>query len=437
MSSGTVATVSLAAVPLIGVGALGYAVGTGVASIAIAAANQLQSDYQKAKAEMAAQAARVAAENLQWATEAAQRGRAASDLMARFAQPEGDAAALYTRNRLAQLAKRAESAGAADLAKEAELLLEEAGKDPASVLDRLFRLAEAVDLAMTQRAKAAPNSAPTAEALFDAFDDELEPLTFGEKKAKSQCEDQSRRLRQMASTNPAMAIQGLELLRAKVRRLARESLIEAETQRKERGRRLELVGEIVSRLRAVASCGAAPTESRAAEEAMKSFSAYLARPGGGSVRDLEGFLQKAEALFKQCQERLDLAVSAAIVQDIVSSALLERGYKISAVPSEAEASGLVSLDQNLGLTFEIDRDGQIRTEAVALNPESAEPDSASEERVCALVDEIYASLRNKGVAVKERGRRRRKPSEKLPVVNLSQTDAPRHAQTPNARTLPR
>lgn len=424
MSSGSVAVVS--GVGLIAPLAIGGAIvggaGYGIAQLAYAMAQQLQKDYEQAKADLQSRCASEEAARTAWIGEAAIRERDANAFIDALGYAPIDATTDYIRNRLTSLIARARSAGHLEQVSEGEHLFALAGHDAESILDDVLSYAAKIDAAVGRSVAGStqPEPAVVLELMFAAFEQELEDTKTGlQLGIQLEFGNQLDRLRKVGASQPNVALQGLSLLQAKARRLVRESLKAASATQKSNAHRREVVTEVVAKLRAVAACPGAPAYADRAQRALQDLANFLRRPDTGSPRELEAFLAKAEALFVQCQQALDAAVTSAIVQETVSEALLQRGYVISQVPPEFGANvqqSLVALSDQLGLAYSIDAFGQLRTEAVAFADIATEPDEAAEETICKLVDEIYASLRKKGAEVREQGRRRRKTGERLRVV---------------------
>jgi len=114
---------------------------------------------------------------------------------------------------------------------------------------------------------------------------------------------------------------------------------------------------------------------------------------------------------------------AEYVSSQVTDVLLSLGYQINHLPPErpSGSAGCVALlDSSIGVQFRVEADGRLRTEAVALTESASGSGEEVEERVCALVDQVLQSLRQRPECrVRERARRRAKSGERLRVLKLA------------------
>lgn len=250
-------------------------------------------------------------------------------------------------------------------------------------------------------------------------------MDLGEAHAKALKGLQARalELEALAQAEPAVVLQGLDLLeerlRGELRQLGQKEKAKSELATKMR----QLVGTISARAQAVLAQELLPESRERAQALLKQLAVQVAQTPV-LLESLETLAREAEELFVQTEEAISEMAVQEHLQDQVSQVLGSLGYRVTMASSGEEEANLVAvLDSELGLQIKVDGKGQLSSEMVAFSEASSVVDDVAQERVCQLMDEIYAGLRRRNLKVQEKKRRNLKVGrDKVKVVQAKARD---------------
>jgi hypothetical protein len=239
-------------------------------------------------------------------------------------------------------------------------------------------------------------------------------------------------LANMATRNPDVAVQGMTLLRERVRRELREQTTARQQRAASAAELRALVSDALAKLQALITQQELPEMRLQAEALLSELAAVLA--GASDPRDrLQALTDTATALFDDCRRALEERAVSAYVSEQVRDVLLSLGYQVSMVPADTadEAPALVvPVDQRVGVSFHTDAAGHMKTAVVSFDADHPEADAQTKPKACALVEQVLTTLREREWHVREKYRITVKAGERLKVVSLPKADAQAAAAAP-------
>lgn len=262
---------------------------------------------------------------------------------------------------------------------------------------------------------------------IEAFRDDLALSILAEDRFRKNREFLECRLEELAAVapvQPSVSLQSLRLLRERFRGEIKRIAHESTAQRKNAIRVRELAGQISAQAQAVLRQSYFSGQHTKAEQILKRVSAEVAvSPVQVSV--LERLADEARALFEDTERLLDEKAAAEYLQDQVGRVLGNLGYRVSEATNGEDQSRMVAvLESGLGVQFNIDGKGNLSGEMVAFSEGFAEVDAYAEEKVCDLMDAIFAGLRRGNHVVKERKRHHFKAGKhRVQVVSLREENS--------------
>lgn len=414
--------------PAVAVGAAGFAVTAG----AIAAARKLRCDFETAKVEFEDRCLQDEVADMAVANQQAMMAMTVSAFGASIEASSLNTTQAFIERSLGDLIARAEEQGLEEVSRKASELISQAKSDSsAEVLQAYFALCDQVD------------SVPSAnrnQSAFDALKAEISLFaasSAGQERLHAQLNEQLAKLEAVGDRSSAVALQGVDNLKARVRReiagrAERDALAVAERHQKKAA-----VAEAYAMIRAIMQSSDDLSEQSQAEALLNQLGAAFQKGAPPTVSELEALLAKARSLFTKCEKRLEETAAHAYVADSVKDVLLNLGYQVSEVPSEIatrDPGCMVSLDGDSGVVVSVAPDGRMLTEMVAFNSNGLDPDEVAEKKVCQVVDLILEGLKKRDIEMQERSRKKLRPGHRLRMVKKAKAQELTAATQTKARS---
>jgi len=422
----------LALMPAVAVGTAVFGVSAG----ALLAAKKLRCDFEQAKSEfeMRCREDELAAQNV--SQKAALRAMSASLFGAGIEAGNEHTTIAFLNRTLQDLAARARDAEQPEIAARAFELVEQVSEDSAKdILDAYFSLSDEFEA----NAIAAGKSAEGIRAAFAALRLEIQSsILIENEKLQTQLEAQLAKLETAGDDNVKVAQQGLANLKSRVRREISDQQDRIAREIQDRHDRQELVAETYAMHRALIQASDDTDEVSRAHSLLSALGAAFQQGAAPQISELEALLSKTRTLYKKCEARMDEVAAHAYVADSVKDVLLNMGYAVSEVPSEIatrDPGCMVSIDGDSGVVVSVDQNGRMLTEMVAFNQSGIDPDAEAEKKVCAVVDDILAGLKQRNIDMQEKNRKKLRPGHRLRVVKKAKTEEVAAASVPKARTV--
>lgn len=404
----------------------------------IGLAQRLQQDYQAAlanfhercNAQDAAQAAARAEHHAADATASALAGLTITGDTATATQ--------FLEQHVAHLAQR--MTGVTDSGLHAQLAhlqhtLAATPDDFATLFSQYQRLNEALATAIAQRGTPQERLQALQAEIVQLHAELASPLLAADDCAelRAQCATQLEALAQLEPRQWSMAAQGIALLRSRIRR---ELALRAEAlqQRAHASAHLrELTNELLAKLQTLAQQTELPDFAQQAQALLARVGTAMEQITVADLAPLEQLKEEADALFTATTTALEEQAVTSYVSDQVTDVLRSLGYQVAEIPADhQQATTLVTpLADDIGLEIRVDGQGHLGTHMVALSDDAAQRGHASQEKVCALVDEIFTALRHRDIGVRERFRSSLATDESLPVVAMPAMES----ETPATRQV--
>lgn len=397
----------------VGVAAAGAVVGAYAAYRMI---DQLHKDFQAGLEEFKEREAAEVGHRRYLEQELQETSARTTELMERMEAAEiFDANREFLLHRLAQLEETVAPLEHAGLREQCEKLRAEiaSGEQPLETqLEALRKLAEDVSAAVL------PTTA-AYDAECDAIRDEIgSPLLAGAALADLRKEllNQLVSLKKVGVRQRALAKQGLALLRQRVYREMRQQaeLQQARLQQAE-ARRL-LVGVMSAKLHALSRLTDLPAFTASARQMQARLAQILAAGGEQELDDLAELGRQTDYLYDTCERTLQQHLVIEYISDQITDVLVSLGYRVQCVEEEGGERLIANIDNAVGIRFNVAEDGQLGAEMVALTPEAAAHGLESQEKICGIIDQVFAGLKSKDLPLRERFRSKLKPGEQLKVV---------------------
>lgn len=303
------------------------------------------------------------------------------------------------------------------------LAVEEQPLELSAHFEQYRLLAERAATLFAEQADDARVATTLSEELAAIREEMDSPLLAGDEYTdlREQLQQQFAALEAVLAGHRDVAKQGLVLLR---RRLHRELQMAAD-HRQVRIRQAEeirlQVGESLARLQAILRQEQLPDFNRAAALLLERLSETLSRATANDNAEIRQVAVEVDALFTACAKTFEEQTIAAYLEDQISEALTTMGYQVSQLPPEgltAQRALVAAVGDDLGLEFHVDGHGRLGTEMVALSEDAASAGHDAQERVCTLVDQVFAALNAHECAIRERFRSSLRPGEQLRVVEM-------------------
>jgi hypothetical protein len=147
---------------------------------------------------------------------------------------------------------------------------------------------------------------------------------------------------------------------------------------------------------------------------------------------LETLAGEADKLFANTGDQLRQLALQIYLESQVLEVFTQLGYRASMVEdlSLSQSGIIATLDTGHGVEMQWDGTGHLSSELVAFSSSSADVAPHLQEKVCALMDDVFEALRSRGCVVREKKRRHFKQGErKLRIVKAPQRRAVASDQT--------
>ncbi len=403
--------------------------GLGLAYAATKVVQKLHADYEAALAdfkrrEVEAQARQHAAQ-----VQYMQATADAESLATAMAAAGAEASQVFVAASLEQILLAAQQNEMAEIHAKAQALLNALKENPNSedLAQAAVKLTAELHTAIGKLSTT--KATPAVKQLFDVARIEIGTLQTVE--YRDSFLEQLTKLEALAVDETSVAMQGLANLRERSAKMI-HAQIEAQAEKEQRR---ELTGQAVAMLQALSKMEDAP-ERKEAVAMLVAIGTLFSSGTAPSINDLQGYVNKAKALFDSCTNRLELAAKSAYITDAVADTLTELGYKVSHVPAEGNEGCLVSVAQDTGMMVMVDKEGNLKTEMVAFDNDATVPDDEMQEKVCSLVDQVFEGLRKRDIQIQEKIRRSFKKDQKLKVVEKPEVETPAAATKPKERAIP-
>jgi len=393
--------------------------GLGLAYATFKVAQKLRSDYQSAlQAYAARQAAHSEATRI-WAQQNEMAmSIAVEKSLAVESTGESIAASQFVSASLQEVIQMAQTSELESFRLMAQELMRQLAGDtpPEALISAALKLRADLHTELN-RAAAKGKAAPEIKQMFAAAKEQIQMVEAQEERA--QLVQQLEKLEALPVEEHRVALQGLTVLSERTGKILQAQIAAEET----RVQRREITSQAVALLQALSKVPDAP-EAMEAVSQLEKLNAAFASAKNPTLKDLQAYLDKAQALFDACEARLKAAMTSAQVTDTVAEVLLEMGYSVSHVAEEGSEAYMVTLDDSTGMMVTMDRAGQLKTEMVAFTEAAREQDLESQEKVCSLVDEIFDGLRKRDIQVKEKFRKTMKHGKLKLVAKPQEATAP-------------
>ncbi|HEY3378434.1 MAG TPA: hypothetical protein VGL77_13165 [Armatimonadota bacterium] len=287
------------------------------------------------------------------------------------------------------------------------------------------RLAEEIATVLLTRRATAPLPDELANALALLRGEIAAPLLAGDACAalREDLAAQLATLEQLCQRQPAVAGQGLALLR---QRLRRELHVRAEQQAAReasaKAQRL-LTTEMLAKLQVLSQQNTLPEVTARATALLGRMQVALQSTHTDDPAPLRTLAQDVDALFHACGQALEEQAAAAYLSGQVTEVLLSLGYAVTQLPTDAAPGKhfVAEMGKQIGVEFKVDGTGRLGTHMVALSEDAVQSGEQAQEHVCALVDQVFTALRQRQLRLRERYRSSLAPGEGLPLLQLPET----------------
>ncbi|MDQ7793700.1 MAG: hypothetical protein RDU89_04685 [bacterium] len=404
----------------------------GAARGAGAVASALHQEYRRAREELEARAQgererRSEAQRLH----ETQAGEVAGLAARTVVEPEADAAMLMLRHGVIQLGERLAATGSCQPEVRARYesfrarLAAGSGPVPDLVQEygRLWAdLARARDSATT--------TVPAGDSLAEdlaAMRDEIAlgfPNTPRWRRVRESLAARVDDLERLAASEPAAARQASVLLSRRIHRELRECARGEEADRRAARQVRSLVADLTAKLTAVQAHPELPARVEQATGLMRRLGSA---PGSGTEEYRNALLRlgaEVDELYQACEADLARREAGEAVGRHVRDALLALGYRVTVVPpGDSPVDAFIApVTDGVGVEFSVGAGGQLRTEMVSLSESAVTAGAGAQERACALVEDVYRALRQRGAEVREKYRRHLAEGELLRRVVLAERE---------------
>lgn len=436
MSSTAEMLVAADTILTIATGPLGLAanlVGTG-AYAAYSVVRQLQQDYQTTLDELHAQCA-ADQQARDHAARAQQAGETTALLLAGLTASHAaeDAEITFLRAQVSQLAESAPAD--TPFVIQCHTLLRAMAESPEQIPLHLTNYQRLRDAYAPDTAKL--HTGRFTQELSQLREEILSPLLDA-----SACTDlraqllaQLDQLQQLAVRQQVLARQGLQLLRQRVQREQYAQVEQRTTRQQQAETQRALVTNCLARLRSVSNLPDAPEHTARAKVLLGRLADAFAGNSADIPATVHTLSQEADALYAACERYLKERLVSAYVGDQVSEVLVTLGYQVSHVETNTGTTQrelLTAVDADFGIEFQIQGNGRLTTEMVALSEDGARAGAAAQEKVCSLVDQVIGELRTRKLPIRERLRSSLTPNQQLRVV-----ETPEEEEIAGQHTAPR
>ena len=350
------------------------------------------------------------------------------------ASPAEDAEAAFVRRQVQRLAETTGSDEFTARCQELLVTIDAAPREVAAHLAAYQQLCEARAAVPTEKSE----RTRLLDELALLHDEALSPLLDDPACAGTRALwlEQIAQLQALAARQPALARQGLGLLR---QRLRREMQLQAERSR-QRGaaaesRRMRTT-DLIARCTAVARLPELP-------EQVAQANALLARISDGVVHGtldhdaLNALTVEVAALYAACEHLLRERLVSSYLGAQVSDVLLSMGYQVAQVASDdtSQLTYLAPVDNAHGVEFHISGTGRLTTEMVALSEEAVQTGEQGQEKVCGMVGQVMQELAARRLQVRERFRKHLRDGEPLKITAPPAEETVAPANAPVAKRL--
>lgn len=235
----------------------------------------------------------------------------------------------------------------------------------------------------------------------------------------------------LTTAQPRLAHQGLQLLRG---RIGRELSLGAEREAKLRQEQApaaaslrELAGRISARSQAtmavlqdeelvsspLARAQISGLQARAVGH-LERLATLLAGAMPANLVPLETLAGEADALFDETGQQLLNLAQQIYLQDQVAEVFTQLGYQVTTTGDQAagQSAIMATVNNEHGVEVRLDGAGNLSSEMVAFSAAATEIEPQAQERVCALMDEVFDLLQARGCTVREKKRRHAKKGER-------------------------
>ena len=140
---------------------------------------------------------------------------------------------------------------------------------------------------------------------------------------------------------------------------------------------------MLARLQAVSKLTQFPEFVQRAEALQQELRTELVHPSTENPSALQRLAQEVASLFAACEKTLGEQAYAAYISDNITDVLLSLGYRVAQIPGEDTAQACVAtIDESLGVQFNIDDQGHLNTEMVALDAGAAALEPGKQQQAC-------------------------------------------------------
>jgi hypothetical protein len=227
-------------------------------------------------------------------------------------------------------------------------------------------------------------------------------------------------LEDLGKREPAQAGQGLALLRERVSRELQRCSESEETGREESEHVRALTCDLLAKLDAVSAICLQEGLRGLSERSVRlrrQISEALSTEADDLIEKLSGGSREVDRLFLEASRRVVGARVSCQVRDVLHSL----GYRVSVIPlqeSDGEGRFISGVTPDVGVEFCVDEQGGLMTQMVSLSGDLGTVSEPTQEMVCELVDKVFATLRRRGVDVRERCRRTLDAGSRLRQVSV-------------------
>lgn len=247
-------------------------------------------------------------------------------------------------------------------------------------------------------------------------------------------EERTSILQQLAILQPLItkqarfAEQGIKNLRVRVESSIKQKAIRETGQEQLR----EELAASIARLQAVSNQQIISEVRSEAVALLEDITVNLAIEGQ-SAQPVAELIASAAEIFQRCEKMLAEETIARYLREQVTEVLLSMGYQVT--PAEGKYRPLLaSLGKDIGLEVQFGEGGALQTQMVALSENAVLHGAEEQERVCKLVDQLFAALKSRDCKIQERFRLSLGKDEQLRVITLP-ASAEQPAQQPVAKQM--
>ena len=330
-----------------------------------------------------------------------------------------DAGTAFLRHRLRVLAEQSSSLPDQDLPLQCLTLLRTIEESPTNITAHLTAYHQLTQALIAARV-ANPSESAVDEELAALREEIQSPLLTTQKRVGTQrlLLNQLEKLQLLKARQPHLALQGIKLLRERMHREAGLQAERRDAQRKAAEEMQLLIANCHARLTAVSELPDLPDQAAHAVALFHQLNAALARASTRNLGELRQLTQQADTLFTECERLLQERLVATYISDQVATVLQELDYQVTEVaPDNAQhATLLAKVDNDVAIELRVQGNGKLTTEMVALSEDASRQGQTSQEKVCAVVDQLVSELAKRQCKVRERFRTSLTDGEMLRVV---------------------